>query len=116
MTTIEEFIKAREAIETLAAKIIVLVEHKSVRESRELLDDANQKLEILKTMVANAIQVNVIGRLTAQLEGQSVKIVRMESKMPARKRVAVAKKKPEKPEKPAKPAIAEAPEIVVFEH
>jgi precorrin-6B methylase 2 len=114
MTTIEEFIKAREAIETLAAKIIVLVENKSVRESRELLDDANQKLEILKTMVANAIQVNVIGRLTAQLEGQSVKIVRMESKMPARKRVA--KKKPEKPVKPAKPAIAEAPEIVVFEH
>ena len=114
MTTIEEFIKAREAIETLAAKIIVLVEHKSVRESRELLDDANQKLEILKTMVANDIQVNVIGRLTAQLGGQSVKIVRMESKMPARKRVT--KKKPEKHVEPAKPAITEAPEIVVFEH
>ena len=114
MTTIEEFIKAREAIEMLAAKIIVLVERKSVRESRELLDDANQKLEILKTMVANDIQVNVIGRLTAQLGGQSVKIVRMEAKMPARKRVA--KKKPEKPAEAAKPAIAEAPEIVVFEH
>jgi hypothetical protein len=114
MTTIEEFIKAREAIETLAAKIIVLVENKSVRESRVLLDDANLKLETLKTMVANDIQVNVIGRLTAQLAGQSVKIVRMESKMPTGKRAA--KKKPEKLMEPAKPAITEAPEIVVFEH
>lgn len=114
MTTIEEFIKAREAIEKLAVEIAVLVERKSVKASRKSLDDANQRLEILKTMVANDIQVNVIGRLTAQLEGLSVKIVRMESKMPTGKRAA--KKEPGKPAKPAKPAITETPEIVVFEH
>jgi capsule polysaccharide export protein KpsE/RkpR len=114
MTTIEEFIKAREAIEKLASQIIVLVEHKSVRESRKCLDDANQKLEVLSTMVANDIQVNVISRLTAQLGQFSAKIVRMEAKMPAGKRAA--KKKPVKPEAPVKPAITETPEIVVFEH
>lgn len=113
MTTIEEFIKAREAIEKLASQITVLVERKSVKESRTFIDNANQKLEILKTMVANDIQVNVIGRLTAQLDGLSMKIVRMESKLPAGKR---ARKKPQKPVEPAKPVITEAPEIVVFEH
>ncbi len=114
MTTIEEFIKAREAIEKLAAQITVLVEHKSVKESRVCLNDANQKLEILKTMVANDIQGRAISRLTAQFEGFSVKIVRMEAKMPSGKRVA--KKKPAKLETPVKPAIAETPEIAVFEH
>ena len=114
MTTIEEFIKAREAIEKLAAQIIACVERKSVKESRKYLDDANQKLEVLKTMVANDIQVKVISRLTAQLDGLGAKIVRMEVKMPAGKRTA--KKKPEKPAVPVKPAITEAPEIVVFEH
>lgn len=114
MTTIEEFIRSRETIEKLAVRITECVERKSVRESRKLLDEANADLEVLKTMVANDIQVNVIGRLTAQLEGLSVKIVRMESKMPAGKRTA--KKKPAKPAEPVKPAITEAPEIEVFGH
>lgn len=114
MTTIEEFIKARETIENLAARTTACVERKSVHESRKLLDDANAKLELLKAMVANDIQVNVIGRLTAQLDGLRVKIVRMESKMPSGKRAA--KKKPAKPAEPVKPAITEAPEIEVFAH
>ena len=114
MTTIEEFIKARETIENLATRITACVERKSVNESRKLLDDANAKLEVLKTMVANDIQVNVSSRLTAQLLGLSMKIVKMESKMPAGKRAG--KKKPGKSAEPAKPAITEAPEIVVFEH
>ncbi len=114
MTTIEEFIKAREAIEKLAAQIIVFVERKSVKESRKYLDDANRQLEGLKAMVANDVQVNVISRLTAQLDGLGVKIVRMETKAPARRRLA--KEKPETPAAPVKPAITEASEIVVFEH
>lgn len=72
MTTIEEFIKAREAIEKLATQIIVLVENKSVRESRKFLDEAKGKLEVLETMVANDIQVKVMSRLTAQLGGLSI--------------------------------------------
>lgn len=114
MTTIEEFIKAREAIEKLAAQIIVFVERKSVKESRKFLDDASQQLQVLETMVANDIQVKVISRLTAQLAGLGVKIVRMEAKMPTGRRTA--KKKPTKPAAPVKPIISEAPEIVVFEH
>ena len=114
MTTIEEFIKAREAIEKLAAQIIVCIERKSVKESRKYLDDANQKLEVLRTMVANDIQIKVNSRLTAQLDGFGVKVARMEAKMPAGKRTT--KKKPEKPAVPVKPAITEVPEIVVFEH
>lgn len=114
MTTIEEFIKARETIEKLAAQIIVFVERKAVKESRKYLDDANQRLEALRTMVANDVQVKVISRLTAQLDGLGVKIVRMETKAPAGRRVA--KEKPEKSVASVEPAIAEASEIVVFEH
>lgn len=114
MNTIEEFITARETIEDLAVQITACVERKSVNESRKLLDQANQQLELLKPMVANDVQVNVVGRLTAQLEGLSVKIVRMESKMPAGKRTA--KKRPGKSAEPVRPAITEAPEIEVFGH
>jgi hypothetical protein len=114
MTTIEEFIKAREAIEKLATQIIACIERKSVKESRKCLDDANQKLEVLRAMVANDIQVRVNSRLTAQLDGLGAKVVRMEMKMPAGKRIT--KKKTEKSAVPVKPAVAEAPEIVVFEH
>lgn len=114
MTTIEEFIKAREAIEKLATEITAFVERKSVKESRKCLDDANQKLEVLKTMVANDIQVKVISRLTAQLAGFSAKIVRMEAKMPTGRRGA--KSKAQKPAEVVKPVNAEAPEITVFEY
>ncbi len=114
MTTIEEFIRAREGIEKLATQLIVFVERKAVKESRKVLDDANQKLEVLKTMVANDVQVNVASRLTAQLGGLGAKIVKMEAKMPVGKRAA--KKKVEKPVAPAKPDITEAPEIVRYEH
>lgn len=114
MTTIEEFIKAREAIEKLAVQIIACVERKSVKESRKCLDDANQKLDVLRTMVANDIQIRVISRLTAQLDGLGVKVARMEAKMPAGKRIS--KKKAEKPAVPVKSAITEIPELVVFEH
>lgn len=114
MTTIEEFIKAREAIEKLAAQIIVFVERKAVKESRKYLDDANQRLEALRTMVVNDVQVKVISRLTAQLDGLGVKIVKMETKAPAGRKGT--KEKSEKPATSVKPAIAEASEIVVFEH
>ena len=62
-------------------------------------------------MPPNDVQVKVIGRLTAQLDGLGVKIVRMETKAPAGRRVTKGK-----PVASVEPAIAEASEIVVFEH
>ena len=112
MTSIAEFIKARESIEELAKQIILLVEGKAVQDSRKHLDEANRQLQVLKTMVANDTQVIVDTRLSRQLAGLAAKIEKMEAKAPARKRSV--KKKPETPVKP-KPEITEAAQIVVFE-
>jgi len=94
MTSIAEFIKARESIEELATQITLFVENKAVQDSRKHLDKANQQLEVLKSMVANDTQVMVDSRLSARLAHLGMKIEKMEAKMPVKKRVA--KKKQQK--------------------
>lgn len=94
MPSIAEFIKARESIENLATQITLFVERKAVQDSRKHLDEANQQLTVLRTMVANDTQVIVDSRLSAQLSRLGAKVEKMEAKMPARKKVA--KKKPQK--------------------
>jgi len=111
MTSIAEFIKARESIEELAKEITLLVERKAVQDSRKHLDEAKRQLEVLKTMVANDTQVIVETRLSRLLAGLAAKVEKMETKAPVRKRPA--KKKAE--EAPVKPDITEAAQIVVFE-
>lgn len=109
MTSIAEFIKARESIEELATQITLLVERKAVKDSRKYLDNANRQLEVLRTMVANDTQVIVDSRLSAQLAGLGAKVQKMEAKVPVRKRAV------KKSEAPVKPDMAEAPQLVVFD-
>ncbi|MHB8109333.1 MAG: hypothetical protein ACYDHW_04780 [Syntrophorhabdaceae bacterium] len=111
MTSIEDFIKVRESIERLAVQIAIFVDRKAVKESRKYLDDADNQLATLRTMVANDTQIMVEDRLSALLGGFRVKIEKMEVKAPARKRSVK-----QKPEQPVKTEISEKPELVVFEH
>jgi len=91
MTSVEEFIAARISIETLAGKIAQSVEDKVIRDSRENLEEANRQLEVLKTMVANDVQVIVAGRLSRQLADLGAKVGAMAAKTvvkkPAEKKV-----------------------------
>ena len=91
MSSIAEFIKARESIEKLATQITLFVERKAVQDSRKHLDNANRQLEVLRTMIANDTQVNVDSRLSAQLAGLGAKVEKMEAKMPVRKKVVKKK-------------------------
>lgn len=93
MTSIAEFIKVRENIEKLVTQITHFVELKSVQNSREYLDKANQQLEVLKTMVSNDTQVNSDIRLSAQLAQLGTRVEKIEAKAPARKTVAKKKQK-----------------------
>jgi len=94
MASVAEFIELRESIEALAGQIVLFVKDKAVEDSKQRLDEANRKLEMLKSMVANDVQVIVAERLSRQLTGLSEKIETMAAKKPARK--TAARKKPPK--------------------
>ena len=93
--SVAEFIELRESIETLAGQLTVSVKDKNVEDSKKCLDEANQKLDRLKTMVFTEVQVIVAERLTRQLTGLSEKLETMAAKKPARK-TPVRKKTPKK--------------------
>jgi hypothetical protein len=93
--SVAEFIELRESIETLAGQITVSVKDKNVDDSKKRLDEANQKLDQLKTMVFTDVQVIVAERLTRQLTGLSEKLETMAAKKPVRK-TPVRKKTPKK--------------------
>ena len=95
MTSVEEFIAARISIETLAGKIARSVEDKVMGDSRENLEEANRQLEVLKTMVANEVQVIVAGRLSRLLAELGAKVGTMSAKTVTKK--TAAKKAPKKP-------------------
>jgi len=111
MTSIEEFIKMREGIEELAAKIALLIERKDVKGSEKHLDTANRQLEALKTMIANDTQEMVGRRLSAQLEGFGARIEKMKLKIPVKRQT----KRKEQAAPTTKPSNTEALEIVTFE-
>ena len=107
MSSIAEFIEARESIEKLAAQITIFVERKAVLDSRKHLDEANRQLQLLKTMVANDTQVIVDTRLSRQLAGLGVNVEKMEAKMPVRP--TAAKKQPQKAAEVPSGAPGDAP-------
>ncbi|HBA53796.1 hypothetical protein [Syntrophorhabdus aromaticivorans] len=111
MSNVAEFIEIRKSIETLATQITQCIEQNAVQDSKQRLEKANQQLEELKAMVANDVQVIVVGRLSRQLAGLGAKTEKIAAKLPARKRPAKKKL-----EVPIKPHIDEAPQIVIFEH
>ena len=94
MSTVAEFIELRESIEALAGQIVLSVKDKAVQASQQRLEEANKQLEVLKSMVANDVQVIVAERLSRQLTGLTEKVETMAAKKPVRK--TVAKKKPAK--------------------
>jgi hypothetical protein len=91
MTSVQEFIEVRMSIETLADKITLFVDDGAIQDSRKHLDSANQQLEVLKTMVANDVQMRATDRLSRQLIGLGVQVETMKAKTPVRK--TAAKKK-----------------------
>ena len=86
--SVAEFIELRESIETLAGQITISVKDKNVDDSKKCLDEANQKLDQLKTMVFTDVQVIVAERLTRQLTGLTEKLETMAAKKPVRKTAA----------------------------
>jgi hypothetical protein len=93
MASVAEFIQLRESIEALAGQITLSVKNKALQDSKDRLEEANQKLEALKSMVASDVQVIVADRLSRQLTGLSAKVETMAAKKPARK-TAAKKKEP----------------------
>ena len=91
MTSVKEFIEVRKSIETLANEITMFVEHGAIQDSRQHLDKANQQLGILKTMVANDVQVLSARRLSGQLTYLGAKVESMTTKISVKK--IAAKKK-----------------------
>lgn len=91
MASVAEFIELRESIEALAGQIVLFVRDKAVQDSKQCLEEANQKLEVLKSMVVNDVQVIVADRLSRQLAGLSEKVEALAAKKPAKK--AVTRKK-----------------------
>ena len=90
MPDIAKFIEARVRIETLAKQATVAADRKALNETKQGVDEANRLLEILKTMVANDVQVSVIDRLTRQLNGLGTKVDAMAAKKPVRKKQPTA--------------------------
>ena len=82
MSNVTEFIEIRKSIETLAIQITLCVKQNAIQNSRQHLDEANRQLEVLKTMVANDVQMIVVGRLSRQLTGLGTKIKTMTAKSP----------------------------------
>ncbi len=91
MASVAEFIELRESIEALAGQIALSVKNKALQDSKDRLEEANRKLEALKSMVASDVQVIVADRLSRQLTGLAEKIETMAAKKPAKK--AAARKK-----------------------
>ena len=83
--SVAEFIELRESIEALAGQITISVKDKNVEDSKKCLEEAGQKLDRLKAMVATDVQVIVAERLTRQLNGLTEKVETMAAKKPARK-------------------------------
>jgi len=91
MSSVAEFIELRESIEALAGQIVLSVKDKAVEVSKQRLDEANQKLEMLKTMVNTDVQVIVAERLTRQLSGLEAKVETLAAKKPVRRTAAKRK-------------------------
>jgi hypothetical protein len=89
VSSVAEFIKTREHFEALAKRIALLVERKAAPESRQRLDEANQHLDTLRTMVANDVQVSVVARLTRHLAGLGTKVDAI-AKKPSKKKLKTA--------------------------
>ena len=87
MHSVAEFIETRKSIETLTRQIILSAENNAVQKSKQDLDEANRQLEILRTMVANDVQVIVVNRLTRQLTTLGTKVeTKVAKKKPAKKK------------------------------
>lgn len=110
MSTIAEFVEMRKHIETLAAEIARSIKNNAKEDSVRNLDEAKRNLEVLKTMVANDVQVIVVSRLSAHLANLEAKIAGMKVGSRIRKRPVSRKVSA-----PARPYIDEPPQIVVFE-
>ncbi len=85
MTSVKEFTEVRKSIEALADEIILFVERRAMQDSRHHLIQANEQLEVLKTMVANDVQGRAANRLSRQLAGLGTKLETIKAKTSMKK-------------------------------
>jgi hypothetical protein len=74
MSNVAEFIEVRQRIEFLAKEIAVLIERKTVPQSKAKLDEASSHLEKLTAMADNDVQHIAVGRLTRLLATLTKKV------------------------------------------
>ncbi len=110
MSNVAEFVEVRKNVEALATEIALCIKNKAKQESLQHLAEAKRNLEILKTMVANDVQVVAVGRLSTQLANLEAKTSRIKAGSSTRKRSTAPKTKTED-----RAQIDEPPHIVVFE-
>jgi hypothetical protein len=90
MNNVAEFIEIRQKIELLAKQIAVLVERKTMPQSRTRLDEASGLLVKLKAMADNDVQEIAVGRLTRVLATLENKVVVITPKKRVSKKQPVA--------------------------
>lgn len=80
MNDVAEFIKIRQQIESLAKEIPLLVERRTMPESKLRLDEAAELLTKLASIADNDVQEIAVGRLTRLLASLRPKVEALESK------------------------------------
>jgi hypothetical protein len=88
MNDVAEFVKIRQGIESLAKEIAILVERKTMPQSKARLDEATELLVKLTSIADNDVQEIAVGRLTRLLGHLGTKVVALGPKK------RVAKKQP----------------------
>ena len=74
MNNVAEFIEIRQGIESLAKEIAVLVERKTMPESKVRLDKAAELLAKLTALADNDVQEIAVGRLTRLISSLGLKV------------------------------------------
>jgi hypothetical protein len=80
MNNVAEFIEIRQGIESLAKEITMLVERKTLPQSKVRLDEATQLLVKLTALADNDVQEVAVGRLTRLLGSLGTKVEALKPK------------------------------------
>ncbi len=90
MKDVAEFVQIRQGIESLAKEIAVLVERRTMPQSRSRLNEASQLLAQLTVMADNDVQKIAVGRLTRLVGGLTAKVDALETKKRPAKKVVTS--------------------------
>ena len=92
MNSVAEFVKIRQGIESLAREIAILVERKTMPQSKVRLEEATELLVKLRSIADNDVQEIAVGRLTRVLNTLGTKVGSLGPKKRVAKKEPVAKR------------------------